>query len=55
VLVHHEAATRKVWLSQENRYAGEVAYFKSHWRHLLRDDPFFHPALSLDWHTAELG
>ena len=53
VLVHHEAASRKVWRSQEQRYAGQVAYFRSRWRHRLRDD-LFHPALSLDWHTAAL-
>ena len=55
VLLHHEAASRKVWRSQEKRYAGEVAYFQTRWRQRLRDDPFFHPALSLDWHTAALG
>jgi GT2 family glycosyltransferase len=55
VLIHHEAASRKVWRSQEKRYAGQVAYFRSRWRHVLRDDPYFHPALSLDWHTAALG
>ena len=32
VLIHHEAASRKVWRSQEQRYAGQVAYFKSRWR-----------------------
>jgi GT2 family glycosyltransferase len=55
VLTHREAATRKAWLSQEERYADQVAYFKSRWRKALRDDPFFHPALSLDWHSAALG
>ena len=55
VLIHHEAATRKVWRSQEKRYAGQVAYFKSRWRRAIRDDPYFHPALSLDWHVAALG
>ncbi len=54
-LIHHEAATRKVWRSQEQRYAGQVAYFKERWRARLRDDPYFNPALSLDWHTAALG
>jgi GT2 family glycosyltransferase len=55
VLIHHEAATRKASLTQEQRYAAEVAYFKSRWRHRLRADPYFHPALSLDWHSAALG
>lgn len=55
LLVHREAASRKIWRSQEKRYAGQVAYFKERWRNRLRDDPYFHPALSLDWHTAALG
>jgi O-antigen biosynthesis protein len=50
VLIHREAAS-----SQELRYAGQVAYFKSRWRDRLRDDRHFHLALSLDWHTAPLG
>ena len=54
-LIHREAATRKVFRSQEKRYASEVAYFKARWRKRLRDDPYFHPVLSLDWHTAALG
>ena len=55
VLIHHESATRKASLAQERRYAAEVAYFKSRWRHRLRADPYFHPALSLDWHGPALG
>jgi GT2 family glycosyltransferase len=55
VLIHHEAATRKASRDQERRYAREVAYFKSRWRHRLRADPYFHPALSLDWHRAALA
>ena len=55
VLIHHEAATRKVSHDQERRYACEVAYFKARWRHRLRADPYFHAALSLDWHMAALA
>ncbi|MBV1703413.1 MAG: glycosyltransferase, partial [Hyphomicrobiales bacterium] len=54
-LVHREAATRKVAKSQESRYAAEVAHFRARWAHVLRADPYFHPALSLDWHSAALG
>ena len=54
-LIHHQAATRKTSRDQELRYATEVAYFKDRWRHRLRADPFFHPALSLDWHSVALG
>ena len=55
VLLHREAATRKASATQELRYAGEVAYFRARWRGRLRADPYFHPALSLDWHNAALG
>jgi len=55
LLVHHQAATRKVSRDQERRYAAQVAYFKNRWRSRLRADPFFHPALSLDWHSPALG
>jgi GT2 family glycosyltransferase len=55
VLIHHESATRKASLMQERRYAAQVAYFKSRWRRRLRQDPYFHPALSLDWHGPALG
>jgi O-antigen biosynthesis protein len=55
VLIHHEAATRKANHAQERRYSREVAYFKARWRHRLRADPYFHAALSLDWHHAALA
>jgi GT2 family glycosyltransferase len=55
ILIHHQAATRKVSEDQERRYAKEVAYFKNRWRRRLRADPFFHPALSLEQHNAALG
>jgi GT2 family glycosyltransferase len=55
VLIHHQAATRKASRNQECRYAREAAYFKARWRHRLRADPYFHPALSLDWHWAALA
>jgi hypothetical protein len=28
-------------------YARERDYFRDRWRHVIRDDPFHHPALSL--------
>jgi GT2 family glycosyltransferase len=55
VLIHEEAATRKASHAQERRYSREVAYFKARWRHRLRADPYFHAALSLDWHGAALA
>jgi GT2 family glycosyltransferase len=55
VLIHRQAATRSTSRNQELRYAAEVRFFKNRWRHRLRADPFFHPALSLDWHGPALG
>ncbi len=55
VLIHHQAATRKVSKDQEQRYATQVAYFKRRWRSRLRADPFFNPALSLERHNPALG
>jgi GT2 family glycosyltransferase len=54
VLIHHEAATRKKQIDQEERYASQVAYFKKRWLKRLRSDPYFHPALSLSWHGPAL-
>jgi GT2 family glycosyltransferase len=55
VLIHEESATRRTTHAQERRYSREVSYFKARWRHRLRADPYFHAALSLDWHGAALA
>jgi GT2 family glycosyltransferase len=54
-LIHRESASRGAnpWL--DSRYAAEHAYFRERWAHLLRDDPYFHPALSLDALDIALG
>lgn len=46
VLIHHESASRGRH-SRTPRYAGERAYFRKRWGALMRDDPHYHPALSL--------
>ena len=54
-LMHRESASRgpNPWL--DSRYAGEHAYFRERWATRLRDDPYFHPALSLDALEIALG
>jgi O-antigen biosynthesis protein len=54
-LVHYEAASRKIRQSHEKRYALQVEAFKTRWKSVLRDDPYFHPMLSLYWHGPALG
>ena len=54
-LMHRESASRGAnrWL--DARYASEHAYFRERWAARLRDDPYFHPALSLDALEIALG
>ena len=47
VLIHHESATRGRTLHQDARYAHERDQFRERWLSHIRDDPYFHPALSL--------
>jgi GT2 family glycosyltransferase len=47
VLVHHESASRGRTPDREIRYAHEHRHFAARWDARIRDDPFFHPALSL--------
>jgi GT2 family glycosyltransferase len=54
-LMHRESASRGAnrWL--DSRYASEHGYFRERWATRLRDDPYFHPALSLDALEIALG
>ncbi len=54
-VVHHELASRGTTLRPDAIYEKEHAYFRARWMHRLRDDPFFHPALSLARLDAALG
>jgi GT2 family glycosyltransferase len=47
VLVHHQSATRGFSFRPFRRYGLERGHFRNMWRDAIRDDPFFHPALSL--------
>ena len=52
VLLHRHSATRGRARHPEILYAKERAHFLRRWKSVVCDDPFFHPALSLDsYHT----
>jgi GT2 family glycosyltransferase len=54
-LEHRESASRGDNPRLDSRYASEHAYFRERWAKSLRDDPYFHPALSLDALDIALG
>ncbi len=54
-LMHRESASRGSNPRLDARYAAEHAYFRERWARRLRDDPYFHPALSLDALEIALG
>lgn len=46
LLIHHQSASRGRALLPFTRYGKERAYFRARWLDAIRDDPYFHPALS---------
>lgn len=46
-LIHHESATRGDSAWSAARYRAERDYFVARWQEAIRDDPYFHPCLSL--------
>lgn len=55
-LFHKESATRgNALLRPFSVHAAERDYFRSRWRGVIRDDPYFHPALSLYSRRLALG
>jgi GT2 family glycosyltransferase len=54
-LIHHESASRGFKTNGYTVYARERAYFDAHWAQTIRDDPYFHPALSLYFLRPALG
>ena len=54
-LEHRESASRGANPYLDGRYAHEHSYFRERWARMLRDDPYFHPALSLDALEIALG
>jgi O-antigen biosynthesis protein len=55
VLYHHEFGSRQVGLTPSKTYRRERQYFLRRWQHVVRDDPYFHPALSLEGSVPALG
>lgn len=54
-LIHHELASRLANIHLDERYKAQHEYFRRRWLEAIRDDPYFHPALSLDTLDAALG
>ena len=55
-LMHEESASRgRATFRRLSLYADQRAVFTTRWRHVLRDDPFFHPGLSLFSTGTALG
>lgn len=54
-LTHLESASRGRPHDPFTRHAVERALFRDRWRAALRDDPYFHPALSLYGYRPALG
>lgn len=55
VLYHEQSATRGYPAKPATVYRKERSYFRRRWAHVIRDDPFFHPALSLYSHRVALA
>jgi O-antigen biosynthesis protein len=54
-LVHHQSGTRGIDSDPFALYRKERSYFVERWMHMIRDDPYFHPALSLHAHDVALA
>jgi GT2 family glycosyltransferase len=54
-LIHHQSATRGIDLDPFELYRKERDYFVRRWAHVIRDDPYFHPGLSLYAHDVGLA
>jgi GT2 family glycosyltransferase len=53
-LIHHQSGTRGIDSDPYRLYQKERSYFAARWQHVIRDDPHFHPALSLYAHEVAL-
>ncbi|WP_158813596.1 glycosyltransferase family 2 protein [Methylocapsa sp. S129] len=54
-LIHRESASRGASVRPDERYGAQHDYFRARWLAVLRDDPYFHPGLSLDVLHPALG
>jgi GT2 family glycosyltransferase len=55
VLTHVEGGSRRHTLHPAKTYGAERRYFIRRWARVIRDDPYFHPALSLFSHRPALA
>jgi GT2 family glycosyltransferase len=55
VLIHKQSRSRGFQVRPHTVYRQERQYFTRRWAHVFRDDPYFHPALSLFSHTHALA
>jgi GT2 family glycosyltransferase len=55
VLIHRQSASRGVDADPFVSYRKERTYFAQRWLEAIRDDPFFHPGLSLFDHRVALA
>ena len=54
VLIHRQSASRGIDPDPFALYRRERTYFVRRWAEIIRDDPYFHPALSLYAHDVSL-
>jgi GT2 family glycosyltransferase len=54
-LIHRESSSRGIAKNYFEAYSREIAYFNDRWTHVIRDDPYFHPGLSLYAHDIMLA
>jgi GT2 family glycosyltransferase len=54
-LIHRQSATRGIDSDPFALYQKERTYFVQRWSHVIRDDPYFHPAFSLYAHDVALA
>jgi len=55
VLVHLQSASRGIEADPFATYRQERTYFVKRWAEFIRDDPYFHPGLSLFAHDVALA
>jgi O-antigen biosynthesis protein len=55
VLIHRESKSRGATWHVDSCYHAERDHIQARWANRLRDDPYFHPALSLDSLSVKLG
>jgi GT2 family glycosyltransferase len=54
-LIHHQSGTRGIDPDPFVLYRKERTYFAKRWANVMRDDPYFHPGLSLYAHDVALA